>query len=153
MHQAKKTSKEIAETTKIKVKNCPMHYKKWEGYWGTSIYILILIDRDHLNFWWNQIVKTTAELKAMFNSESKNISTRTMWRELKGLGLNSCVALRKTFISEANMKKRLQFIREHKYWALEQWKKVMWSDESRFTPFQSDGASEERRMKWCIHHA
>ncbi len=28
-------------------------------------------------------------------------------------------------------KKMLQFAREHKYWTLEQWKKVMWSDESR----------------------
>ncbi len=26
VHQAKKTSKEIAETTQIKVKNCPTHY-------------------------------------------------------------------------------------------------------------------------------
>ncbi|KAK1799112.1 hypothetical protein P4O66_006695 [Electrophorus voltai] len=29
---------------------------------------------------------------------------------------------------------------EHKDWTLEQWKKVMWSDESRFTLFQSDGS-------------
>ncbi|KAK3555616.1 hypothetical protein QTP86_025639, partial [Hemibagrus guttatus] len=30
-------------------------------------------------------------------------------------------------------------IAEHKDWTLEQWKKVMWSDESRFTLIQSDG--------------
>ena len=48
--------------------------------------------------------KTTVELGAMFNSESKSISTRTMQRELKGFGLNSCVALRKPLISEANQK-------------------------------------------------
>ena len=42
----------------------------------------------------------------MFNSESKSISTLTMWRELKGLGLNSCVALRKPLSSEANRKKK-----------------------------------------------
>ncbi len=29
------------------------------------------------------------------------------------------------------LEKMLQFAREHKYWTLEQWKKVMWSDESR----------------------
>ena len=51
---------------------------------------------------------------ASFNSESKNISTCTMQRKLKGLGLNSRVALRKPLISEANQKKRLQFAREHK---------------------------------------
>ena len=58
--------------------------------------------------------------------------------ELKGLGLNSCVAVRKPVVIEANRKKRLQFAREHKDWTLEQWKKVMWSDESRLTLFQSD---------------
>ena len=67
----------------------------------------------------------------MFNGESKSISTLTMWRELKGLGLNSYVALRKPLISEAQRKKRLQFAREHKDWTLEQWKKVMWCGESR----------------------
>ena len=61
------------------------------------------------------------------------------------MGLNSCVALRKPLISEANQKKRLQFAREHKDWTLEQWKKVMWSDESRFTLFQSDGHIGVRR--------
>ncbi len=61
----------------------------------------------------------------MFNSESKSISTRTMRRELKGLGLNSCAALRKQLISEANRKKGLDI----KDWTLEQWKKVMWSDD------------------------
>ena len=49
--------------------------------------------------------KTTGELRGVFNSESKSISTHTMWRELKGLGLNSCVALRKPLISKAKQKK------------------------------------------------
>ena len=55
--------------------------------------------------------------------------------------LNSCVASRKPLINEANQKKnRLQFAREHKDWTVERWKKkVMWSDESRFTLLQSDG--------------
>ncbi len=51
--------------------------------------------------------KNTTLVTAMFNSEGKSISTCTMWRDLKGLGLNRCVALRKPLISEANRKKRL----------------------------------------------
>ncbi len=50
--------------------------------------------------------KTTVELMDMFNRESKSISTRTMRRELKGLGLNSCIALRKPLIGEANRWKK-----------------------------------------------
>ncbi|KAF7659613.1 hypothetical protein LDENG_00295490 [Lucifuga dentata] len=88
----------------------------------------------------------------MFNSESKSISTRTMQRELKGLGLNNCVALRKPLISQANQKKSFQFAREHKDWTLEQWKKLMWSDESRFTLFQSNGCIRVRREADEVMH-
>ena len=68
----------------------------------------ILIDRDR---WSHKCLvksdhrKTTAELSATFNSASKSISTCKMWKELKGLGLNSCVTLRKPLVSEANQKK------------------------------------------------
>ena len=60
----------------------------------------------------------------MFNSESKGTSC-IMQRELKGLGLNSCVAVRKPLVSEANQNRRLQFTGEHKDWTLEQWEKVI----------------------------
>lgn len=45
----------------------------------------------------NDLVKSnrkisTVELMTMFNSAGKSISTLTMQREIKGLGLNSCVA-------------------------------------------------------------
>lgn len=49
---------------------------------------------------------STVELSAMFNSETKCISTRTMWRDLKELELNSCLALRKLLMSDANRGKK-----------------------------------------------
>ena len=42
-------------------------------------------------------------------------------------------------MTEANCKKRLQFAKEHTHWSLDHWKRVMWSDGSRFTLFRSDG--------------
>ncbi|KAI4887797.1 hypothetical protein NFI96_024755 [Prochilodus magdalenae] len=83
--------------------------------------------------------KMVEELREVFNSERRSVSTRTVRRELQGL--TSCVALRRPLVSEANRPTRLQSARERKDWTLERWKKVMWSDESRFTLFQSDGAS------------
>jgi len=75
-----------------------------------------------------------------------------MRRKIKGLGLNSCVAWWKPLISEANQEKRLQFDREHKDWTLERSKEVMWSDESRFTQFQSDGSIRiTREVDEVIH--
>lgn len=51
----------------------------------------------------------------MYNSEHNSIPT--VWRELWGLGQNSCLALWKPLISEANQKKRLQFAGECKDWS------------------------------------
>ena len=75
----------------------------------------------------------------MFDSESKSISTCAVWGELKGLWLNSGVALRKPFISEANWGKNSFNLLESIMTGL--WsngKKVMWPNESWFTLFQSD---------------
>ena len=56
---------------------------------------------------------------------SEDISCGHGKQNLKGLGLNSCVALRKPRISEADQERRLQFVRENKDWTLDLWKKVM----------------------------
>ncbi|MEQ2220888.1 hypothetical protein ILYODFUR_010208 [Ilyodon furcidens] len=111
MHQAEKTSKEIAETTKIGLRTVQRIIKNWkdivfeEEMWPEKI----LNDRHRQSL--KRLVKsnrrkTTVELRALFNSESTRISTRTLRREPMGLGLNSCVALRKPLISEANWKKK-----------------------------------------------
>jgi len=38
-----------------------------------------------------------------------------------------------------NAKHRLEWCKARRNWTLEQWKPVLWSDESRFTIWQSDG--------------
>ncbi len=74
----------------------------------------------------------------------------------QGIGTKQLLALRKPLISEAKRKKgfvRLKLAREHNKWTLEQWKKVMWSDESRFTLFQSDGRIRVRREADELMHS
>lgn len=96
--------------------------------------------------WKSNHRKITVVLRVVLNSGSESISTCIRWRELKRLGLSSCVALRKSLISEANWEKRLQIARQHKKW------KVMWSDESRVTLFQSDGYFRVRREEDAVMH-
>ncbi|GBN12809.1 hypothetical protein AVEN_253845-1 [Araneus ventricosus] len=62
----------------------------------------------------------TLELTAMFNTGHKGLSTRTMRRELKGMGLNNCRLTRKTLVSTINNRKRLQFSKQYKDWTAEQ---------------------------------
>ena len=42
-------------------------------------------------------------------------------------------------LSAKNRKLRLQFTQTHQHWAIEDWKQVAWSDESRFLLRHSDG--------------
>ena len=49
---------------------------------------------------------------------------------LRKAGFRRRVARRKPPISEVNRQKRLQFAQEHLHWTQEQWKKILWSDET-----------------------
>ncbi len=51
-------------------------------------------------------------------------------------------------LSAKNRKQRLQFAQAHQNWAIEDWKNVAWSDESRFLLQNSDG----RVRIWCKEH-
>lgn len=154
LHEAKKTTKEISETTGINLRTVQRIIKEWKDSGECSSSRdncgrkKILSDRDRRSL--KRLVKknrkkSTLQITTMFNAGVKTVSARTMRRELKGLGLNSCTATRKPLVSQMNRRKRLQFAKAHKNWTVEDWKRVMWSDESRFTLFQSDGRIRVRR--------
>nr|KAF6330375.1 hypothetical protein mMyoMyo1_012365 [Myotis myotis] len=54
------------------------------------------------------------------------------------MGYGSRRPVRTPFLSAVTKIKRLQFSQEHKDWTVEHWKKVMWSDESRFQLHHAD---------------
>ena len=61
------------------------------------------------------------------------VSTSTIQRRLRENGIHWRKKTRRSFVSEKNRLKRLAFAREHVHWNLDQWKSVIWSDESPFT--------------------
>jgi transposase len=84
----------------------------------------------------------------------KTISTITIRRNLKKIGLRSCRPRPKPYISETNREKRLEFALQHKHWKPWQWKRILFSDESTFTLFQRSDriwreANEELKLS-CI---
>ena len=83
-----------------------------------------------------------------FNEGMKKVSPCTICRELKNTHLRKCKSTKKPLVSATNWKKCLEFAQNHQNWTVEQWKKVMWSDESRFTLFQNDGCVRV----WCEPH-
>lgn len=72
-------------------------------------------------------------------SLGKTVTAQTIRNVLHRANLNGRIARNKPFISKANQKKRLQFAREHRHKDFEFWKNVLFTDESKFNIFGSDG--------------
>lgn len=70
---------------------------------------------------------------------NKAVSDRTVRRALRRIGLVSAVKQKKPALSDKNVKARLKFCKDHKNWTIEDWKRVIWSDETKINRFQSDG--------------
>jgi transposase len=80
------------------------------------------------------------EITVNYNANAtKPVSVRTMQRNLHSLGFYGRAGVRKPFVSEQNRKRRIKWCKERLNWTQEQWYKIVWSDESRFTLYQSDG--------------
>ena len=89
---------------------------------------------------WKIRLLSVATLTTEFQFDSgSNVNTSTVRRELHEMGFHGRAAAYKPKITMCNAKRRLEWCKVHRHWTLEQWKHVLWSDESRFTIWQSDG--------------
>ena len=73
------------------------------------------------------------------------MSQSSVHRTLLRMELHSCRPVRVPMMTPVHRRKHLQWAREHQNWTLEQWKKVAWSDESRFLLDHADG-------RVCVRH-
>ncbi|EFN77659.1 Transposable element Tcb1 transposase, partial [Harpegnathos saltator] len=102
-----------------------------------------LTDRDRRIL--NRIVakqhKTTAtKVTAELNSHLNNpVLTKTVRRELHKSNIYGKATISKPFITDANAKLRKKWSHEHKTWTIDDWKNVVWSDQSSFTLFPTNG--------------
>ena len=84
--------------------------------------------------------KTATDLRRELSASGvTNCSTRTIRRRLCSFGLYGRHAVKKPYISRKNQMARYRFARDHVNWTREQWEEVIFSDESKFQIFGSDG--------------
>lgn len=88
-----------------------------------------LLKREALK---NRKTTLTKLAKEFEGSGGQKISRRTVTRRLKEKGIKSYTCAKKPLISAANRKKRLAWAKKHESKDVNFWKKVLWSDESRF---------------------
>ncbi|CAI9537683.1 unnamed protein product [Staurois parvus] len=61
------------------------------------------------------------------------MSTTTVRRELHGMGFHGLAAASKPYITKLNAKRRMPWCKACHHWTLEQWRHVLWSDQSCFS--------------------
>lgn len=62
---------------------------------------------------------------------AQNVCDRTVRNRLNEMGYSFCKAKTKPFLTKLHRKKRLEWCKEHRHWTVDDWKKVIFSDESR----------------------
>ena len=58
------------------------------------------------------------------------LSPTTIRRILKKLGYRACKSTKKPILDKKMMEARLEFCKAHAHWTLEQWKDIIWTDET-----------------------
>jgi transposase len=92
----------------------------------------ILTKRDNRHLV-NDVKKNRrATLQDITNNAPSNVSKGTIRSTLHELGMNSRIVAKKPFINLENQAKRLAFAREHEKMTVDDWKHVLWTDESSF---------------------
>lgn len=73
------------------------------------------------------------------------VHSSTVRRHLIKQGLRGRVARRKPLLRHGNRQKRLTYARNHSQWTVEEWRRVLWTDESKFEIFGSKRRQYVRR--------
>lgn len=92
----------------------------------------------------NPLITSEEIRKNVKISHNIDVSSRTIRRRLNEHNLRGCVAQKKPLVSKKNLKARLQFAKTYATKPINFWKNVLWSDESKFNRFGSDG----KRIVW-----
>jgi transposase len=78
------------------------------------------------------------------NIKNTTLSTEAVRLRLKGAGWKAVVKKKRPMLSKHHKKERMDFAVSHKEWTLEDWKRVVWSDETKVNRLGSDG----RKWVW-----
>ena len=81
--------------------------------------------------------------KNLREHQNINISAQTVRNTLKKNGMKAYVKAKKPLITQKHKKQHLEFAKKYKDWTVEDWRNVVFSDETKVNRFGADG------QKWC----
>ncbi|KAI1000163.1 hypothetical protein K3495_g8035 [Podosphaera aphanis] len=84
--------------------------------------------------------KTAVEATKVINLEREDkVSPGIVRLALREQGLRAIRRVKKPMLSKAHKRARLLWALEHESWTMEDWKRVIWSDETKINRLNSDG--------------
>ena len=85
----------------------------------------------------------TEAWKNLTEHQNINISAQTVRNILKKNGMKAYVKAKKPLITQRHKKQCLEFAKKYKSWTVEDWRNIIFSDETEINRFRADG------RKWC----
>ena len=70
---------------------------------------------------------------------STPVCSQTVRNTLKEASLKAVVKKKKPLLSKGHQKRRLAFALKYQHWTIDDWKRVLWSDETKINRIGSDG--------------
>src|SRR5437879_31024 len=77
--------------------------------------------------------------QSLKDSTKIEISSDTVCRALKEAGMKAVTKKKKPRLESRHIRQRLDFALYHKSWTVDDWKRVIWSDETKINRLGSDG--------------
>jgi hypothetical protein len=73
---------------------------------------------------------------------------------LRDVGLRACEKIPKPSLSQRNVQERLRFVTIHKYWTVEDWKSVVFSNKTKINRFNANDKENvpDRVVKQTVKH-
>lgn len=105
-------------------------------------------DRNILRLSKQNRFKPPSEIRVEVNETlTEPISTDTVKRRLRDNGFFGRIALKKPLLKPQHRQKRLEFARKYRNWTMDQWKLVLWSDETKIEFFGTKRRQYVRRKE------
>ena len=82
---------------------------------------------------------TTHFARSLQSITNQSLSCETICTHLKGAGLKVVVKKKSPLLSQHHKCEWMDFALSHRHWTIEDWKRVVWSDETKINQLGSDG--------------
>jgi hypothetical protein len=96
---------------------------------------------------WHCVSDATTISETVSSCLGVSVSTGTIRSRLKEAGFRAHVKMKKPLLTNKQIRAQLKWAKEHINWTDDDWSRVLWTDESKFNLFGSDG------RQWCYRRS